>query len=178
MATSTWISDPTHSEIGFKVKHLMITSVKGRFDKFEVKATAEDDDFTKGQVTVTIDPSSIHTGVGDRDTHLRSGDFFDAEAFKEIRFVSTGIEKKSDEEYKLTGDLTIRDVTRPILLDVEFGGIVKDPYGQTKAGFTVEGRINRKEYGLMWNALTEAGGMVVSDEIKIMCDVQVVKQAS
>jgi polyisoprenoid-binding protein YceI len=177
MAKTTWVSDPTHSEISFRVKHLMITNVRGRFDKFEATATANDDDFTSAQVTFKADASSIHTGVADRDTHLKSADFFDAETFPEIRFESTDLRKKSDEEYELTGNLTIRDVTRPILLDVEFGGIVKDPYGQTKAGFTVEGRINRKEYGLTWSALTEAGGMVVSDEIKLHCDIQFVKQA-
>jgi polyisoprenoid-binding protein YceI len=177
MATSTWTIDPAHSDIGFKVKHLMITSVKGKFEKFDATATAEDDDFTHAQVTVTLDASSIHTGVGDRDAHLRSEDFFNTGMYPQIRFVSTGITRKGD-DYTLTGDLTIRDITKPITLDVEFGGIVKDPYGQTKAGFTVEGKLSRKEYGLLWNAMTEAGGMVVADEIKILCDVQFIKQAS
>src|SRR5690606_28305807 len=127
MATTTWVIDPAHSELGFKVKHMMITSVKGHFEKFEATATAEDDDFSNVQVTVTIDASSIQTGVGDRDTHLRSDDFFNAEAFPQIRFVSTNIRRKDHDEYELTGDLTIRDVTRPIKLDVELGGIVQDP---------------------------------------------------
>lgn len=177
MATTTWVSDPMHSEIGFKIKHLMITSVKGRFERFDVKATTEDDDFSNAQVTATVETASIHTGVGDRDTHLQSGDFFDAAAYPQIRFVSTGIRKKSEDEFEVTGDFTIRDVTRPITLDVEFGGIVKDPYGQTKAGFTAEGKINRKDYGLTWGALTEAGGVVVADEVKILCEVQLIKQA-
>ena len=177
MATTTWVSDPMHSEIGFKIKHLMITSVKGRFEQFEVKATTEDDDISKAQISATVEAASNHTGVADRDAHLRSGDFFDAEAYPQIRFVSTGIRKKSDDEFEITGDFSIRDVTKSITLDVEFGGIVKDPYGQTKAGFTAEGKINRKDYGLTWGALTEAGGVVVADEVKILCEIQLVKQA-
>lgn len=178
MATTTWVSDPTHSEIGFKIKHLMITSVKGKFEQFEVAATTEEDDFSHAQITVTAETASIHTGVADRDAHLRSNDFFNAEAFPQIRFVSTGIRRKNHEEFELTGDLTIRDVTKSITLDVEFGGIVKDPYGQTKAGFMVEGKLSRKEFGLMWNAMTEAGGVVVADELKLLCEVQLVKQAA
>src|SRR6478735_9427047 len=141
MATTTWISDPAHSEVGFKVKHLMITSVKGHFGKFEAKAVTEEEDFSKAQITFTAEASSISTGVGDRDGHLRSGDFFDADTYPQIRFVSTGVRRKSNDEFELTGDLTIRDVTKPVNLNVEFGGVVKDPYGQTKAGFTVEGSI-------------------------------------
>lgn len=175
--TTTWISDPAHSEIGFKVKHLMITSVKGRFDTFEARATTEDDDFSKAQISFTADAASIRTGVADRDGHLQSADFFDAATYPKISFESTDMSKKSDDEFILEGNLTIRDVTKPVSLDVEFGGIVKDPYGQTKAGFTLEGKINRKDYGLTWSALTEAGGLVVADDIKILCEVQLVKQA-
>ena len=178
MATTTWVVDPMHSEVSFKIKHLMITSVKGRFDQFDVKATTEEDDFSKAEINFTADAASINTGVTDRDAHLRSGDFFDAESFSQIQFVSTGMRKKSNDEFELTGDLTIRDVTKPVSLEVEFGGIVKDPYGQTKAGFTLEGKINRKDFGLTWGALTEAGGVVVADEVKILCEIQLIKQAS
>ncbi len=178
MATTTWISDPMHSEVGFKVRHLMITSVKGHFEKFEVKAVTEDDDFSKAQISVTADAASISTGVGDRDAHLQSDDFFGAQAFPQIGFISTSIVRKGDDAFELTGDLTIRDVTKPITLDVEYGGIVTDPYGQTKAGFTVEGKLSRKEYGLTWSATTEAGGIVVADEIKLLCEVQLVKGAT
>ena len=178
MATTTWVSDPMHSEISFKVKHLMITSVKGRFEQFEAKATTEEEDFSHAQISFTAEVASVQTSVADRDAHLRSGDFFDAETYPQIRFVSTDMRKKSNDEFELTGNLSIRDVTKPVTLEVEFGGIVKDPYGQTKAGFTIEGKINRKDYGLTWGALTEAGGVVVADEIKLLCEVQLVKQPS
>ena len=177
MATTTWISDPAHSEISFKVKHLMITSVKGRFEQFEVKAITDEEDFSKAEITFTAEAASISTGVADRDAHLRSGDFFDAGTYPQLRFVSTDMRKKSNDEFQLTGDLTIRDVTKPVVLDVEFGGVVKDPYGQTKAGFTLEGKINRKDFGLSWGALTEAGVVVVADEVKILCEVQLIRQA-
>ena len=167
-----------HSEIGFKVKHLMITSVKGRFNRFEANATTEDDDFSNAQISFSADVASITTGVADRDAHLQAGDFFDAAAYPQISFVSTGMQKKGADEFTLTGDLTIRDVTKPVTLDVEFGGIVKDPYGQTKAGFTLEGKINRSDFGLTLSPLTEAGGVVVGDEIKLLCDIQLVKQAA
>ena len=177
MATTTWVSDSAHSEISFKIKHLMITSVKGRFDQFDAKLITDEEDFSKAEITFTAETASINTGVTDRDGHLRSGDFFDAETYPQIRFVSTDMRKKSNDEFELTGDLTIRDVTKPVSLDVEFGGVVKDPYGQTKAGFTLEGKINRKDFGLGWGALTEAGGVVVADEVKILCDVQLIKQS-
>ena len=177
MATTTWVSDSAHSEIGFKIKHLMITSVKGHFAQFEAKAITDEEDFSKAEITFTAETASISTGVADRDGHLRSGDFFDADTYPQIRFVSTDMRKKSNDEFELTGDLTIRDVTKPVSLDVEFGGVVKDPYGQTKAGFTLEGKINRKDFGLGWGALTEAGGVVVADEVKLLCEVQLIKQA-
>lgn len=177
MAQTTWISDSMHSEIGFKIKHLMITSVKGRFDTFNAQATTEGDDFNNAQISFTADVASITTGVADRDGHLKGSDFFDAETYPQISFKSTGMQASGDDEYTLTGDLTMHGVTKPVELDAEFGGVVKDPYGQTKAGFTLEGKINRKDFGLTWGALTEAGGVVLADEVKIMCEVQLVKQA-
>jgi polyisoprenoid-binding protein YceI len=176
MATQ-WKIDPAHSEIQFKVKHLMITTVTGYFKKFDLNVETESDDFnTASKIEFTADVDSIDTNNEQRDTHLKSADFFSGEEHGQLRFVGRKYEGSGDEA-KLTGDLTIRGVTKPITLNVEFGGIVVDPYGQTKAGFTVAGKISRKEYGLTWNAVTEAGSVVVSDEIKIHAEVQLVKQA-
>lgn len=173
-----WVVDPVHTEIQFKVKHLMITTVTGYFRKYDVEVETETDDFTTAsKIIFTADIDSIDTNNDQRDTHLKSADFFAAEEHKHLRFVGKKYAKKGD-EFKLTGDLSIRGTTKPITLDVEFAGIVVDPYGQTKAGFTVDGKISRKEYGLQWNAVTEAGQIVVSDEIKIHCEVQLVKQAA
>ncbi|MBB6611683.1 YceI family protein [Pontibacter sp. Tf4] len=177
MATTKWVIDPTHSEIQFKVKHLMITTVTGYFQKFNLEVETEDEDFTKAsRIEFTADIDSISTNNEQRDTHLKSDDFFNAEQYKQLRFIGKSFEGSGD-NYKLHGDLTIRDVTKPITLDVEYGGIVVDPYGQTKAGFTVEGKVNRKEFNLTWDAVTEAGQVVVSNEIKLHCEVQLVKQA-
>jgi len=173
----TWKIDPVHSEIQFKVKHLMITTVTGYFKEFNLTAETETDDFhTAKRIEFTADIGSIETNNEQRDTHLKSADFFDVSSHPQLRFVGGKYEADGDTA-KLHGDLTIRGTTRPITLNVEFGGMVKDPYGQTKAGFTVNGKISRKEYGLLWNALTEAGQMVVGDEIKIHAEVQLVKQA-
>jgi polyisoprenoid-binding protein YceI len=178
MANVTWKVDPMHSEIEFKVKHLMITTVTGYFESFNVEAETEDDSFTsvKG-VVFTADVDSISTHNEQRDTHLKSADFFDAENHGQIRFVGNRYEKAGGEDYKLHGDLTIRGITKPVTVDVEFGGIVVDPYGQTKAGFSVRTKISRKEFGLTWNAVTEAGSVVVSDDIRIIGEIQLVKQA-
>ena len=177
MANVKWAVDPTHSEVQFKVKHLMITTVTGYFEKFDVQAETEDEAFTSaGKVVFTADIDSISTNNEQRDTHLKSADFFDAENHGEIRFEGSNYEKVSDDDYKLHGNLTIRGITKPVTVNVEFGGIVVDPYGQTKAGFTVNGKISRKEFGLTWNAVTEAGSVVVSDEIKLQAEIQLVKQ--
>ena len=166
-----------HSEVLFKVKHLMITTVTGYFKKFDLEVETETDDFTSAKkIEFTADIDSIDTNNEQRDTHLKSADFFNAEEHGQLRFVGTKYEAHG-EEAKLHGDLTIRGVTRPVTVNVEFGGMVVDPYGQTKAGFTVNGKISRKDFGLTWNAVTEAGSVVVSDEIKIHAEVQLVKQA-
>jgi polyisoprenoid-binding protein YceI len=178
MADVKWVVDPMHSEVQFKVKHLMITTVTGYFQKFHVEAETEDEQFTSAKnVVFTADVNSINTNNEQRDTHLRSADFFDVEQYNEIRFEGTNYEKVSDDEYKLHGDLTIKGTTKPVTVKVEFGGIVVDPYGQTKAGFTVTGKINRKEFGLTWSAVTEAGSVVLSDDIKLLAEIQLVKQA-
>lgn len=177
MATIKWALDPMHSEIQFKVKHLMITTVTGYFQKFNVVAETADEKFTNAtNVVFTADVNSINTNNEQRDTHLRSADFFDAENHQEVRFVGNKYENAGGDQFKLHGDLTIRGVTKPVTVNVEFGGIVVDPYGQTKAGFTVTGKINRKDFGLTWSAVTEAGSVVVSDEIKLQAEVQLVKQ--
>lgn len=177
MEKTTWKIDPAHSEILFKVKHLMITTVTGYFKKFDLEVETEGEDFTKAsKIIFTADIDSINTNNEQRDTHLKSADFFDAANHSQLRFEGKKFSGSGD-EYTLEGDLTIRGTTKPISLKVEYGGTVVDPYGQKKAGFTVEGRVSRKEFGLMWNAVTEAGQVVVSDEIRIHCDIQLVKQA-
>ena len=177
MANVRWSVDPMHSEVQFKVKHLMITTVTGYFEKFTVEAESEDENF-KGasNIVFTADVNSISTNNEQRDTHLKSADFFDADNHSEVRFVGTRYEQVSGNDFKLHGDLTIRNTTKPVTVDVEFGGTVVDPYGQHKAGFTVTGKISRKEFGLTWNAVTEAGSVVVSDEIKLQAEIQLVKQ--
>ncbi|MBE7171184.1 MAG: YceI family protein [Williamsia sp.] len=173
-----WKIDPAHSEIQFKVKHLMITTVTGYFKQFDLNVETLTDDFSTAQkIDFTADINSIDTNNTQRDTHLKSADFFDAEQYSQLQFTGTRYEANGDEA-QLHGDLTIRGVTKPLTLRVEFGGIVVDPWGQTKAGFTISGKISRKEFGLTWNAVTEAGQVVVSDEIKIHAEVQVVKQTA
>jgi|SRR5690606_30169897 len=176
MAT-IWKLDPTHSEVSFKVKHLVITTVTGYFRSFDSTVETDDDsDFSSAKVEFLIDTTSIDTNQADRDGHLKSADFFDAENHPKITFRSTSLERKSDDEYVLNGDLTIRGTTHPVKFDVEFGGAVTDPYGNFKAGFEVSGKISRKAFGLTWSAVTEAGAVVVSDDVKIQASVQFVKQ--
>lgn len=167
-----WTLDTAHSEIEFKVKHMMISTVKGSFQDFAVTVENDSETIENAQVTVLIKTESINTKNEQRDQHLKSGDFFDAATYPEIKFVSTGITKVDDEEYKVSGDLTIRDVTKPVSFKAEFGGIGKDPWGNQKAGYTVTGKINRSEFGLSWNAALETGGVMVSDEVKFQADLQ------
>lgn len=178
MANVKWTVDPTHSEIQFKVKHLMITTVTGYFNKFNLEVETEGEDFNNASdIVFTADVNSINTNNEQRDTHLKSPDFFDAENHNEIRFVGTKYEHISGNDYKVHGDLSIRGVSKPVSVQVEYGGTVVDPYGNTKAGFTVNGKINRKDFGLTWNAVTEAGSVVVSDEIRLLGEIQLVKQS-
>ena len=176
MAVTKWVLDPAHTEITFKIRHLMIANVTGSFKKFNSEAETNGDDFGSAKVTFTAETASVTTNNEQRDTHLKSDDFFNAEKYPEIKFESTGVKKKNDDEYELEGKLTIRDVTKVIKLDVEAGGVVVDGYGQTKAGFSVTGKINRKDFGLNWSAITEAGGIVVSDEVKMIMEAQYIKQ--
>lgn len=175
MATK-WKIDTAHSELQFKVKHLMITTVTGHFRKFDLNVQTDNDNFGSAKkIEFTADINSIDTNNSQRDAHLKSADFFNAEEHAQLSFRGTKFDLK-DDEGKLYGELTIKGTTKPIVLTVEYGGTVTDPYGQTKAGFTVNGKISRKEFGLTWNAVTEAGQVVVSDEIKIHSEVQLVKQ--
>jgi polyisoprenoid-binding protein YceI len=173
---TTWSLDPAHSEIGFQVKHLMITSVRGKFDKFDIHATCPENDFEKVHVEFTADTASVNTSSEQRDGHLKSADFFDSENHPQMTFKSNGMKKISGDDYEMSGDLTIRGVTKPVKVKVEVAGMVKDPYGQTKAGFIVEGKINRKDFGLLWNATLETGGLMVSDDVKIHADIQMIRK--
>lgn len=174
-ALQTWNLDPAHSEIIFKVKHLMITNVKGEFRTFSSQILSEGSDFSKAKISLKIDSSSIFTNQEDRDNHLRSADFFETEKYPELVFEGTSFSRLDDENYKLKGNLTMKGVTREVTLDVEFGGLMKDPWGNEKAGFSVTGKLNRKDWGLNWNAALEAGGVMVSEEVKIQAEVQYLK---
>jgi polyisoprenoid-binding protein YceI len=176
MATTKWVLDPTHSELQFKVKHLMITTVTGSFTRFTAQVETESEDFDGGKVSFQAEVASISTSNADRDTHLISADFFDAEKHSTISFESTSFTKDGD-DYKLAGDLTIKGVTKPVILNAEFGGTAVDPWGNTKAGFTISGKIKRGDWGLTYNAALETGGVMLSDEIRIVGELQFVKQA-
>lgn len=171
-----WKIDPAHSEILFKVKHLMITNVKGEFRSFNASVISDGNDFSNAEVNVEIDATSIFTNNESRDAHLKSADFFDVEKYPTITFKSTNVKEKDSDSFQLTGDLTIRDVTNPVVLDVDFGGTITDTYGNDKAGFSLSGKISRKEWGLNWNAALETGGVMVSDDVKINAEVQFVKE--
>lgn len=171
---TTWVLDAAHSELLFKVKHLMIANVKGEFRKFNAEILG--DDFTTSPVRVTVDTNSVFTTNDDRDNHLRSADFFDAANHPEMIFESTSLSAKGSGNYELTGNLTIRGISREVKLQVAFGGVNKDPWGNEKAGFSVEGVLNRKDWNLNWNAALETGGVLVSEEVRISGEIQFAKQ--
>ncbi|RFC55680.1 YceI family protein [Brumimicrobium aurantiacum] len=168
---NNWKIDETHSEINFKVKHMMISTVTGNFESFDAKVESSDDSFKDAKFQFNADIESVNTRNKDRDTHLKSEDFFNAEKFPKLSFKSTAFDGE-----KLKGELTIKDVTKEVELDVDFNGVAEDPYGQTKAGFDMETSINRKDFDLTWSAVTEAGSIVVSDKVKLIANVQFVKQ--
>ncbi|MDX2302256.1 MAG: YceI family protein [Microscillaceae bacterium] len=170
-----WVIDPMHSEIQFKVKHLVISTVTGSFQQFDGHIEVSNEDFTDSKIEFAANIDSISTGNEQRDGHLKSADFFDARNFPKLSFVATSFTKVDDENYKLVGNLTIRDVSKEVELDVEYGGIADDFYGNTKVGFTLEGKINRKEFGLKWDGVTEAGSVVVSEVVKLIANVQFAK---
>ncbi len=169
---TVWALDPSHSEVQFKIKHLMIANVTGSFANYEANVTTNGDDFTTASIAFNADVASINTANEQRDTHLRGADFFDTENFPKITFAAT---KYANDE--LHGDLTIKGITKSVKLGIEFGGITKDPWGNTKAGFTITGKINRKDWGLNWNAALETGGVLLSEEVKINCEIELTKQA-
>ncbi len=166
------VIDPSHSKIQFKVKHLMISNVLGSFKEFEGKASMVENDFSTAVINVSINAASIDTEAADRDAHLKSPDFFDVENFPKIEFEGKGMTPKDEDIFELTGNLTIKGITKPVSLSVEYGGIMTDPWGNKKAGYSVTGEINRKDWGMGWNAALEAGGVLVGEKIKIMCDVE------
>lgn len=178
LAKTKWSIDPVHSEITFKVKHLMITNVKGMFKEFDASIYTTGENFMTSEIDFWMNPASVDTGVADRDAHLKSADFFDVENFGQIHFIGNTYEKVDNNgSYTLYGELTIKDITKQIKLDVEFGGVMKDPWGNEKAGFSINGKINRKDFGLTWNTALETGGVLVSDDVWISCEVQLVKQS-
>ncbi|MFY9309790.1 MAG: YceI family protein [Bacteroidia bacterium] len=169
-----WSVDSTHSSIHFAVKHMVIAQTKGSFADYKLKVESEGDDFSNAKIELEIEVNSINTSMPDRDNHLRSADFFDAEKYPAIKFVSKSMTKVTDEDYKLTGDITIKGITRPIEFNVNYGGQLVDPWGNTRAGFTIEGAIDRFDFGLNWNSLLEAGGAVVGKTVKLQAEIELV----
>jgi len=175
-AAGTWSVDAGHSNVKFTVTHLVISEVDGAFKIFDGSMTSEKEDFSDAKISFTIDVATINTDNEMRDNHLKGDDFFNADKFRKMNFESTSFKNISGNKYELKGNLTIRDVTKPITFQVTYGGTVKDPYGNVKAGFKAKGSINRFNYGLKWNSVTEAGGAVVSQDVQILCNIQMVKK--
>ena len=177
MATTNWTLDPAHSEIGFKVRHMMITNVSGAFKNFAATLETEGEDFTTAKISFTAETASVDTGSEQRDGHLRSGDFFDSENYPVMTFQSTSVVSKGENEYILKGDLSIRGKSKPVELNVEYNGVHKDPWGNDRAGFTITGKIRRLDWNLVWNVGLEAGGVLVGEDVKIQAEVQFTKGA-
>ncbi|HLP64694.1 YceI family protein [Flavobacterium sp.] len=176
MSTKKWLIDPTHSEIGFKVKHMMFTNVSGSFQNYTATIETEGDEFENATIEFNGEIDSITTGNSDRDAHLLSADFFDAEQFPKITFKSTSFKRTNGADFELKGNLTLHGVTKPVTLETEFSGLMKDPWGNTKAGFILSGKINRKEWNLNWNSALETGGVLVGEEVKLNIELQFIKQ--
>ena len=170
----TWQIDNVHSHVGFSVKHMMVTTVRGQFRNYRGKVNIDPKDFARSTFEGEIDVASVDTGNPDRDNHLRTGDFFDVQNHPTITFKSTKIEAQDDGQYAVTGEITIRGVTRPIVLDVEYLGTAKNPYGKTVAGLSVRGSLNRKDFGVNFNAVLETGGVAVGEKVKLEVDVEAV----
>ncbi|MFD2869526.1 YceI family protein [Kurthia populi] len=167
-----YVVDPTHSSIGFQAKHMMISKVKGHFDRFNSELDINPEDLSGGSIQFEVEIASINTNNEDRDNHLRSADFFDAETHPTMKFVATDIKKVDDDEYKITGDLSIRGVTKPVTFDAEYNGKGTNPWGVEVVAFEADGKINRKDFGLNWNSALETGGVLVSDDIKIHIEIE------
>ncbi len=176
MARTKWTLDPTHSELGFKIRHLMISNVSGSFKEFGAEVAMEAEDFSTAQITLTAQMASVTTNNDQRDEHLRASDFFSVERHPELSFKSTRIDKIDSETFALHGDLTLKGITRPVKLAVEYNGLTKDPWGGERAGFMVTGKINRSDWGVNFNAVLETGGVALSEEVKIISELQLVKQ--
>lgn len=171
-----WSVDPTHSELTFKIKHLMISNVSGSFKAFQAEAETEGEDFSTAVITLTADMDSISTNNEARDTHLRTADFFETDKHPQLTFRSTEVEKLDDENFKLHGDLTLKGITKPVALNVEYNGIAKDPWGGERAGFVVTGKISRSAFGVTFNAVMETGGVALSDDVRLHSELQLVKE--
>lgn len=178
MKKINWVIDPTHSELGFRIKHLMISNVSGTFNEFEAKMETDNEDLSTARIQATIKAASVSTNNKQRDQHLQNGDFFEVEKYPEISFRSTKVEKLDHEQFIVYGELTLKGITKPVKLNVEYSGVTKDPWGGYRAGFTVTGKITRSEFGLNFNSILETGGLALSDEVKIHSEVQLVKQAA
>jgi polyisoprenoid-binding protein YceI len=175
MTKTKWILDPTHSEIQFKVRHMMVSWVTGSFKQFNAEVETDNDDFTTAKVNFSADINSISTNNEQRDAHLRTGDFFDAENHQQLVFKSSKLEKIDDEHYKLHGTLTMRGVSKPVVLNAEFGGITQDPWGNIRTGFTITGKINRKDFGVSFSMVSETGGILLGEDVSINSNVEFVK---
>lgn len=178
MATTTWALDPTHSEIQFKIKHLMISTVTGQFNNFEATVETEGDDFSTAKISFSASIDSISTNNEQRDLHLKNGDFFDAENHPKLFFESNKMEKNGEDSFSLTGTLTMKGISKPVTLDVEYGGVTIDPWGNTRTGFEVTGRIRRADFGISFGMLSETGNIMLADEVKLFANTQFVKQAA
>jgi polyisoprenoid-binding protein YceI len=178
MAQENWQVDSAHSAVNLAVRHMVISKVRGHFGKWNAKLQLDTAELTRSTVEVDIEAASIDTGVADRDTHLRSADFLDAAKYPTLRYRSRRVEAASKDRLRVTGDLTIRDVTREVVLDVEYGGLGKDPWGNTRVGFTATASLNRKDFGLTWNQVLETGGVLVADRVDIEIELEAIKQAA
>ncbi len=176
--TGTWVIDPAHSRLGFSVRHAMVTTVRGQFDQFEGTLVLDGEDPANSSATVAIQTGSISTGSEDRDNHLRSPDFFDVDQFPTLTFAATDVVAHNDEDFEMSGVLTLHGVSRPVTIKAEYQGLVTDPFGNERIGFAGETQINRKDFGLNWNAALEAGGVLVGEKVKIHLDVAAIKQAA
>lgn len=176
MAKTNWVLDPTHSELGFKIKHLMISNVSGSLKDFKAEVEMDETDFTTAQINLTAEMTSITTNNEQRDSHLRTSDFFEVEKYPELKFRSTRVEKLDNENFALHGELTLKGVTKPVALNVAYNGIAKDPWGGERAGFLVTGKINRSEWGVNFNSVLETGNVALGEEVKINGELQLVKQ--
>jgi len=173
-----WSIDPSHSKIGFKVKHLMISNVLGNFREFEGQVTTEGNDFSTAVISLSLNSASVDTEIADRDTHLKSADFFDVGTYPKITIDGSGLKDLGDDMYELNGNVVIKGIKKQVVFSVEYGGLMTDPWGNVKAGFSITGKMNRKDWGLNWNAALEAGGLLVGEEVKLICDVELLKVAN